>query len=688
MKQARADREATRSIPRLVGGPVRTDGRGIVLPVAAPLPHDVAVSFEFFPPKTAQMEQTLWACIERLARLHPAYVSVTYGAGGSTRERTHATLVRIREETALVPAAHLTCVAATREEIDEIARRYWDAGIRHIVALRGDPPEGSARYEPHPGGYAYANDLVAGLKRIEDFEISVAAYPEGHPEARSAASDLDNLKRKIDAGASQAITQFFFDVDVYFRFLERARAAGITVPIIPGILPVTNFAQVRALRRDVRRRGAGVDGRPVLGARRRAGDPQAGRRLGGRRAVPGAARRRGEAVPLLHAEPRRAHLRDLPRAGRSPARRRGAGGGGTRAMSEAARQARLAALEAALQGRILVLDGAMGTMIQRHDLDEAAYRGERFADWRRDVKGNNDLLTLTQAPIIAGIHDAYLEAGADIVETNTFNSTRISLADYGMEALARELNEAGAALARRAADAWSERTPARPRWVAGALGPTNRTASISPDVNDPAARNVSFDELRLAYREAAEGLIAGGADILLVETVFDTLNAKAALFAIDETFEALGIRLPVMISGTITDLSGRTLSGQTPEAFWNSVRHVRPMSIGLNCALGAAQLRAHVAELSRVADTRVCAYPNAGLPNEFGGYDEDPETTAGFIGEWAEAGLVNIVGGCCGTTPEHIRAIAAAVAGRSPRVPPKVAPALRLSGLEPFALAS
>jgi methylenetetrahydrofolate reductase (NADPH) len=244
MKQARADREATRSIPRLVGGSVRTDGRGIVLPVAAPLPHDVAVSFEFFPPKTAQMEQTLWACIERLARLHPAYVSVTYGAGGSTRERTHATLVRIREETALVPAAHLTCVAATREEIDEIARRYWDAGIRHIVALRGDPPEGSARYEPHPGGYAYANDLVAGLKRIEDFEISVAAYPEGHPEARSAASDLDNLKRKIDAGASQAITQFFFDVDVYFRFLERARAAGITVPIIPGILPVTNFAQV------------------------------------------------------------------------------------------------------------------------------------------------------------------------------------------------------------------------------------------------------------------------------------------------------------------------------------------------------------------------------------------------------------------------------------------------------------
>ena len=357
-------------------------------------------------------------------------------------------------------------------------------------------------------------------------------------------------------------------------------------------------------------------------------------------------------------------------------------------MSGASREARLGALQAALKSRILVLDGAMGTMIQRHRLDEAGYRGERFADWPRDVKGNNDLLTLTQPAIIAGIHEAYLEAGADIVETNTFNSTRISLADYGMEALARELNEAGAALARRAADAWSERTPERPRWVAGALGPTNRTASISPDVNDPAARNVTFDDLRLAYREAAEGLIAGGCDILLVETVFDTLNAKAALFAIDEVFAEAGFNLPVMISGTITDLSGRTLSGQTPEAFWNSVSHARPLSIGLNCALGAAQLRAHVAELARVADTYICAYPNAGLPNEFGGYDEAPETTAAFIGEWADGGLVNIVGGCCGTTPEHIHAIAAAVAGKSPRLPAQVAPALRLSGLEPFALAS
>ncbi len=357
-------------------------------------------------------------------------------------------------------------------------------------------------------------------------------------------------------------------------------------------------------------------------------------------------------------------------------------------MNDAQRRRRQDALAAALPQRILVLDGAMGTMIQRHGLDEDGYRGERFADWRQDVKGNNDLLSLTRPDIIGAIHDDYLAAGADIVETNTFNSTRISLADYGMEGLAREFNEEGARLARAAADTWTARIPERPRWVAGALGPTNRTASISPDVNDAGARNVTFDGLREAYREAARGLIAGGCDILLVETVFDTLNAKAALFAIDEVFEELGVNLPVMVSGTITDLSGRTLSGQTAEAFWNSVRHARPMSIGLNCALGARQLRAYVAELSRVADTYICAYPNAGLPNEFGGYDETPETTAAFIAEWAEAGLVNIVGGCCGTTPDHIRAIAAAVAGKPPRVRPDVAPALRLSGLEPFALAS
>ncbi len=348
---------------------------------------------------------------------------------------------------------------------------------------------------------------------------------------------------------------------------------------------------------------------------------------------------------------------------------------------------RLRALADALARRILVLDGAMGTMIQRHRLDEADYRGARFADWPRDLKGNNDLLTLTRPGIIEGIHRAYLEAGADIIETNTFSSTTIAQADYGMEELAAELNREGARIARAAADAMTTLDPARPRFVAGAIGPTNRTASISPDVGDPAARNVTFDALRDAYREAAAALIAGGCDLLLVETVFDTLNAKAALYAIDEVFAERGESLPVMVSGTITDRSGRTLSGQTAEAFWNSVRHARPLTIGLNCALGAAEMRAHVAELARVADTRICAYPNAGLPNAFGAYDETPSMTAAHIGEWARAGLVNMVGGCCGTTPEHIKAIAEAVDGIAPRPIPALPRMLRLSGLEPLAIA-
>ena len=352
------------------------------------------------------------------------------------------------------------------------------------------------------------------------------------------------------------------------------------------------------------------------------------------------------------------------------------------------RTERVAALTAALCDRILVLDGAMGTMIQRHKLDEAGYRGTRFADHPKDVKGNNDLLTLSQPDIILDIHRAYLAAGADIIETNTFSSTRIAQADYGMEALVRELNIKGARLARQACDEATARTPAKPRFVAGAIGPTNRTASISPDVNDPAFRNVTFDELRAAFREQVEGLVEGGADLLLVETIIDTLNAKAALFAIDEYFEASGLRLPVMISGTITDQSGRLLSGQTPEAFWNSLRHVKPLSIGFNCALGAAQLRPYVAELARVADVLISAYPNAGLPNAFGEYDELPHATAGHIGAWAKDGLVNIVGGCCGTTPDHIHAICESVTGVAPRKIPTPPVSLRLSGLEPFQLAS
>ena len=345
---------------------------------------------------------------------------------------------------------------------------------------------------------------------------------------------------------------------------------------------------------------------------------------------------------------------------------------------------RAATLRSLLAQRILVLDGAMGTMIQRFKLTEADYRGERFADFPHDLKGNNDLLCLTRPQLIRDIHAQYLAAGADILETNSFNATAISMADYHMEDLVPELNLAAARLAREAADAATEANPGKPRFVAGVLGPTSRTATLSPDVNDPGFRNVSFDQLRTAYLEAIDGLVKGGVDILMVETIFDTLNAKAALFAIEEYFEREGLRLPVMISGTITDASGRTLSGQTTEAFWNSVRHAQPLSIGLNCALGPDLLRQYVNELATKADAFVSAHPNAGLPNAFGEYDMDGAQMAVHIAEWARSGLLNIVGGCCGTTPAHIAAIAQAVEGVAPRVPPAPEPAMRLSGLEPF----
>jgi len=344
-------------------------------------------------------------------------------------------------------------------------------------------------------------------------------------------------------------------------------------------------------------------------------------------------------------------------------------------------------LKAEARKRILILDGAMGTMIQSHRFSEADFRGDRFADWHRDLRGNNDLLSLTQPDAIRDIHLAYFRAGADIVETNTFSSTAIAQADYGMESIARELNVAGARLAREAA-ARAEAEDGRPRFVAGAIGPTNRAASISPDVNNPGFRNVTFDDLVAAYSEATRGLIEGGSDLILVETIFDTLNAKAAVVATEEVFAEAGRRLPLMISGTITDRSGRTLSGQTPTAFWYSLRHSRPFSIGLNCALGAKDMRAHIAEIARIADTLVCAYPNAGLPNEFGEYDESPEGMAASLAEFAKLGLVNIVGGCCGTTPAHIEAIADAVRDVPPRILPEVETKLRLSGLEPFELAS
>ncbi|WP_354039024.1 methionine synthase [Devosia sp. UYZn731] len=345
----------------------------------------------------------------------------------------------------------------------------------------------------------------------------------------------------------------------------------------------------------------------------------------------------------------------------------------------------LAALTAAARERILILDGAMGTMIQRLGYTEDNFRGDRFKNWEKPLQGNNDLLILTEPKALEDIHYAYAKAGADIVETNTFSGTSIAQADYGMEAIVYELNFEGAQIVRRALDRATAEDGVR-RFVAGALGPTNRTASISPDVNNPGFRAVSFDELRIAYSEQVRGLIDGGADVILIETIFDTLNAKAAVFATEEVFAEKGIRLPMMISGTITDLSGRTLSGQTPTAFWYSLRHASPFTIGLNCALGADLLRGHIAEISAIADTFVCAYPNAGLPNEFGGYDETPELMAEQLGRFAEEGLINIVGGCCGSTPDHIRAIAAAVRPHPPRKVPEIAPQMRLSGLEPFTL--
>ena len=346
---------------------------------------------------------------------------------------------------------------------------------------------------------------------------------------------------------------------------------------------------------------------------------------------------------------------------------------------------RSAAFLSLLRQRLVVMDGAMGTMIQRHKLAEADFRGTRFADWRSDLRGNNDLLVITQPHIIAQIHRDYFLAGADIVSTNTFNSTPVSQGDYRMESLIGEINLTAARLARQVADEVTEAT-GRQRFVAGALGPTGRTASLSPDVNDPGFRNVTFDELVAGYSEAARALLQGGVDVILIETVFDTLNAKAALFAVREVLDTAGVDLPIVVSGTITDASGRTLSGQTTEAFWNSIRHARPAAVGLNCALGGRQLRPYIEELSRIADVFVCAYPNAGLPNAFGEYDETPEQTADILREFAESGFLNMVGGCCGTTPDHIRAIAARVGGVAPRVVPDIPPACRLSGLEPLTI--
>ncbi len=338
----------------------------------------------------------------------------------------------------------------------------------------------------------------------------------------------------------------------------------------------------------------------------------------------------------------------------------------------------------ALNDRILFLDGATGTMIQGYKLEEADYRGEQFADWPSDLKGANDLLVLTQPQIIKAIHKAYLDAGSDILETNSFNATSVAMHNYGLEAYVYEINREAARLAREACDESEAQNPAKPRFVAGVLGPTDRTASISPDVNNPGFRAITFDKLVEAYLEAISGLVDGGSDILMIETIFDTLNAKAAIFAVETYFEENDMRLPVMISGTITDASGRTLTGQVTEAFFNSLRHVKPISFGLNCALGAEELRQYVEELSRIADCYVSAHPNAGLPNEFGGYDESPEAMAAELGDWAKAGFLNIIGGCCGTGPDHIRAMVNEVSRHSPRIIPDIPVECRLSGLEPL----
>ncbi len=354
---------------------------------------------------------------------------------------------------------------------------------------------------------------------------------------------------------------------------------------------------------------------------------------------------------------------------------------------EHSRERRIAALHAAAAERILVLDGAWGAQIQEHRLTEEQFRGERFRDHPVPLRGNNDILCLTRPELISELIGAYLEAGADIVSTNTFTSTAIAQADYGTEGVAAELNLAAARLARAAADAAAAADPTRPRWVAGSIGPTNRTLSMSADVNDPGARIVDFDQVCDAYREQVIALHDGGVDLFLVETIFDTLNAKAALKAILDLQDEGRAALPIWISGTVTDRSGRILSGQTVDAFWISVRHAEPFAVGLNCAFGAEQLRPFLAQLAGVADTLISAYPNAGLPNELGEYEEGPEEMSAQLREWAQSGLVNIVGGCCGTTPAHIRAIARAVSGVAPRPIPEVTPTLRLSGLEPFAAA-
>ncbi len=564
-------------------------------------------------------------------------------------------------------------------------------GVRHIVALRGDPAGGpNTVYEPHPGGYINAADLVAGLKRIAPFEVSVAGYPEKHPDSPTAAADMDNLKAKVDAGADRIITQFGFDNAHYLRFLERARAAGIWVPITPGIVPIHNFKQVAAF---AARAGASM---PSWLARRFDGlenDPATSHLVAAAVAteqVMDLVDEGREEVPLLHPQPRRPRLRHLPLAGAASTRCSGSqharqsarGGLRSNAMQ---RKPTFAALQAAADKRILIIDGAMGTMIQRYKLDEDGYRGARFKDWHRDVKGNNDLLVLTQPQIIGKIHEEYLEAGADIIETNTFNAQRISLADYGMEDLAYEMNVAAAKIARAAADKWNKMTPDKVRFVAGAVGPTNRTASISPRVSDPGFRNVRL-------RRAARGLQGAGSRPhrrrLRHHPHRDDLRHAQR--------QGGGSRHAGSVRRKGHRVAGDDLRHHHrpvgPHAFGTDAGSVLVLDASPEAVLHRAQLRAGRradAALSRrawqrIADARISAYPNAGLPNAMGEYDESPHDMACDMAPWAKDGIVNIVGGCCGSTPDHIREVAEHVKAHPPRKIPHIAPKMRLSGLEPF----
>ena len=602
----------------------------------------------------------------------------------------------------LTPAAHLTCVAATRAEVDAVIGAYAQAGVRHIVALRGDPLGGAGeRYAPHPGGYRNAADLVAGIKRIADIEVSVSAYPEKHPDSPSVAADIDMLKAKVDAGATRAITQFFFENDLYFRYLDRVRAAGIDIPIVPGILPVQNFKTTNTF---AARCGASV---PAWLADRFDGldDDAATRKL------IAAAVAAEQVLDLVDHGVTDFHFYTMNRAdlvyaichllGLRPAaleRHRPEPlsltvsplGRGSARSDAAMSVLRSTDRNDAAPARRRAHSGAR----RRHGHHDPGARPRRGRLSRRalrclEPRGARQQRSAQSQP--AGRHARHpsrlfpRRRRHRLDQHVLLDPHRAGRLRHGGDRLRTEPRRRAAGARSRAACAQDE--DGRQRFVAGAIGPTNRTASISPDVFNPSFRSVTFDELRIAYTEQVRGLLDGGVDALLIETIFDTLNAKAAIFAIAEELDARGIDLPVMISGTITDRSGRMLSGPDAGGVLEFGRACRAAVGRASTARSAPRkMRAHIAELGRVADTLICAYPNAGLPNEFGHYDEGPDAMAALIGEFAEAGLVNIVGGCCGTTPDHIRAIAHAVAGKAPRAVPDIAPRLRLSGLEAFTL--